>query len=277
MNPGRERGFTLIELLVVIAIIAILASLLLPALTRAHSVARSVKCKANLRQIGLGIISYVNDQNHYPVYNFDPMAEQVNEYWPEKIRSYTANGWTNKLYRCPDYRGLTVDGNDNAVPLGSYGYNANGTQFHGSDLGLGGVYSKMYIEGDPDSQWEGEIRIPESKVRKPSEMIAVGDANLIWVAAPVLRLLYDQEGADNYSGMAMIDINYRNFVQKPGGPGRSGIVDATRKRHHYQHNLLFCDGHVEQIREERLFEVSDGALRRWNNDHEAHADLLKYP
>ena len=62
--PLQKDQFTLIELLIVIAIIAILASMLLPALNQARDKAKSIKCVSNLKQIGTAGLFYANDHKY---------------------------------------------------------------------------------------------------------------------------------------------------------------------------------------------------------------------
>lgn len=269
----KKLAFTLIELLVVIAIIAILAALLLPALSQAKAAAQAAKCRSNLRQIGIALTSYVQDNQAYPVFNFDNVPTLTNEFWHMSLLPYTTHQWMDPLYRCPSYKGVSLDGNDDAVPLGSYGYNANGVKFADSDLGLGGLYYKFTTdELPPDSPTD--LRVPESKIRVPSDLIALGDAVLIYLSPSIVQLFYDQTVAPSYTGQAVIDINIRNRLVSPGYANRAGYRQAVQQRHNNNYNIAFGDAHVEAIKEDKLFQQTDQALARWNIDHLPHADQL---
>jgi len=89
-NQRRNCGFTLIELLVVIAIIAILASLLLPALSSAKSKGRQAKCQSNLRQVGMALLMYADDHSGWLPLTTHGTAD-TNRSWIFTLRSYLGN------------------------------------------------------------------------------------------------------------------------------------------------------------------------------------------
>ncbi len=105
-DPGPVRtipGFTLMELLVVMAIIAILTSILLPALGRAKQRAYSIACVSNLRQLGVALHLYVEDNNnHLPVCAWPlPSQSTNNPPLPPITTTLMPNVKSNAVFRCP--------------------------------------------------------------------------------------------------------------------------------------------------------------------------------
>jgi prepilin-type N-terminal cleavage/methylation domain-containing protein len=123
--PPVRRGFTLVELLVVIGIIALLISILLPALQQARRQANTVKCLAALREIGNGLSLYaVDNKGYWPTARFDTATPPIR--WPIFIAKYMTKQAMNTttdinairrnsvLWGCPEWT-KSQDWNDGAA------------------------------------------------------------------------------------------------------------------------------------------------------------------
>ena len=137
---GRRRGFTLIELLVVIAIIALLMSILMPALQRVKQQAKTLACRANLKQWSLYFSMYTEDHDG----KFQAgVGNGHTNHWTNALRKYYKND--AKLRCCPTAMKPLVDENHQASPQFNV-FSAWG-RFWGEGYDPAGDYGSYGING----------------------------------------------------------------------------------------------------------------------------------
>jgi prepilin-type N-terminal cleavage/methylation domain-containing protein/prepilin-type processing-associated H-X9-DG protein len=262
----RLSAFTLIELLVVIAIISILASLLLPVLSRTKSAARSTICKSNLRQYGMACRMYLDDRMPEIVDNSMPWIVALEAYTGPRFRripnGISGDVATEGIRQCPDYSRLRSRTSDRPSPIGNYSWNSRALErLRTPQQGL-----------SPINVFQ------ENGVVNPSELICLGDA-LIWTivltGSPKPVVLIDGTVLSPVSSPAMALWPEFGLLPKNEDLEHPEWRRLTRRRHDARFNIIFSDGHVENLKPQSLFDIRrDDVLTRWHRDNLPHREVV---
>ncbi len=223
-QKATRRGFTLIELLVVIAIIAILAAILFPVFARARENARRTSCLSNLKQVGLGVMQYVQDYDEMyprtiqlnvqvmPVPGLvDTTISNSNAwYWYKLIYSYTKS---TQVYLCPSSTSGT------AVQTGHYGANDKMMTYYGA----------------------ATPPISMAAVAAPSSVYMVMDYSAYLAAAARVTTTpsatWYLPGSSKHNGQSASSLSMTGYRTS----------DYEGGRHFDSVNMLFADGHVKWL------------------------------
>jgi prepilin-type processing-associated H-X9-DG protein len=228
-------------LLVVIAIIAILASLLLPALSRAKSAAQTTQCRGNLRQMGIALNMYITEYREYPyLYYWQQGPDPTVQNWRDFLEPYTAVQPGTALYHCPAFAKFSAISVDS-----SYGYNNSWASYDPNSISLP-------LAASPPQATS------VNAVRNPSSLYAIADARpMTFAPMPGGPNTVTVQGTDAF-----------NFI----GIAPSLLTEQLQDMHSSGRNIVFCDGHAEGVKRAILFEKSEQASRHWYTDDRPHVE-----
>jgi prepilin-type N-terminal cleavage/methylation domain-containing protein/prepilin-type processing-associated H-X9-DG protein len=229
-----RAGFTLIELLTVIAILGILASILFPVFSRARENARRASCQSNLKQIGLGVMQYVQDHDgNYPfASNYGVASEDPQRLWTALVHPYIRS---DQVYLCPsETRAAATYSWATRGELG-YGYNS---RFGYDPAGIEAPKSGLH----------------EAILSDVVTTIVLAETPCGPTAQKYRGYTFDpQNGSQNAGGTAFNPPLLADRDLVAGSPLSPGQLKPVYCRHfadgtgNGSSNLLFADGHVKSL------------------------------